>query len=434
VKRLAFFSPVPPAATGIADYAADVLALLAARYAVDVFHDQPAVDQGRLPAGVGAFPHDAYAARHAGRPYDLAVHQMGNGPAHDFVYPALARVPGLLVLHDLVLHHSRGRMFLDGPEARAYARDPGRPEARGAASRVLAQYEEEVRYSYPAQGERVVAAHLGTVGDLLPYAYPLFRLPVESSRLVAVHNEFMATAVREEVPAAEVMRIPMPVEPLPVDPAQARALRARYGIGDGDFVVGAFGLVTREKRIDTVARAVARAAAARRGVRLLVVGPVADREALDARLRASGLLPAAIVTGRVRFDELAAHMDLADVVVHLRYPTARETSAALLRVLAQGRPTVMSDLEHLADVPPGAVLRADVADEEGEVTRALLRLAGSPALRARLGAAALAFVAREHAPARASAAYAEAIERAVGRPAPPPRPGWPAHWSALART
>ena len=28
MSRLAFFSPIPPAATGIADYAADVLALL----------------------------------------------------------------------------------------------------------------------------------------------------------------------------------------------------------------------------------------------------------------------------------------------------------------------------------------------------------------------------------------------------------------------
>ena len=69
------------------------------------------------------------------------------------------------------------------------------------------------------------------------------------------------------------------------------------------------------------------------------------------------------------------------MAVHLRYPTARETSAALLRVLAQGRPTIVSDLEHLSDLPHDAVVRADVADEEGEVTRALLRLAESPALR-----------------------------------------------------
>jgi glycosyltransferase involved in cell wall biosynthesis len=163
-----------------------------------------------------------------------------------------------------------------------------------------------------------------------------------------------------------------------------------------------------------------------------VVGHVTDREALDARLAGLGLASGAIVTGRVPFSELAAHIELADVVAHLRYPTARETSAALLRVLAQGRPTIMGDLEHLADVPRGAVIRADVADEEGEVTRAILKLVSSPALRARLGAAARAFVERAHAPARAAEAYATAIERAITRPAPAV-PGWPAHWAALAR-
>src|SRR4029079_4331774 len=125
VKRLAFFSPIPPAATGIADYAVDVLSLLAPRYAIAVFHDEASPERDRVPAGVGVHHHSEFAARQTAEPYDLAVYQMGDGPAPDFVYEPLVRVPGLLVLHDLVLHHARGRMFLDAPEARAYARDPG---------------------------------------------------------------------------------------------------------------------------------------------------------------------------------------------------------------------------------------------------------------------------------------------------------------------
>ena len=62
---------------------------------------------------------------------------------------------------------------------------------RDAARQAIARYEDEVAYSYPAQAGRLAATHLGTVGPLLPYAYPLFRLPVEASRLTAVHNDFM---------------------------------------------------------------------------------------------------------------------------------------------------------------------------------------------------------------------------------------------------
>jgi len=432
VKRIAFVSPLPPAPTGIADYAADVLALLAPRFAIDVFHDQPAVDRARLPEGVGLHHHSTLAARQASQPYDVAVHQMGNGSAHDFVYEALARVPGLLVLHDLVLHHARARMFLGSPAAAAYSADRGRPEARSAAEADIARYAAEVAYSHPGERGRLVPTYLGTTGPLLPYAYPLFRLPVEASRAVSVHNAFMAAALRAEVPDAEVVRIPMPITAATVAPGAVAALRARYGIAPGDFVVGTFGLVTPEKRVETVARAVARAAMARPEVRLLVVGPVPEPGRLRARLETLGVASRAIVAGRVPFDDLAAHAEVADAVVHLRYPTARETSAALLRVLAQGRPTIMADLEHLAEVPQDAVVRADVADEEGEVTRAILRLADSARLRERLGRAARAFVAREHDPTRAADAYAEAIERAAARPAPSPRT-WPDHWADLAR-
>ena len=126
---------------------------------------------------------------------------------------------------------------------------------------------------------------------------------------------------------------------------------------------------------------------------------------------------------------LPAHMEAADLVVNLRYPTARETSAALLRLLAQGRPTVISDLEHLADIPGDAVVRADLTDEEGEVTRAILRLsalAPAPPPPLRRGAPLLPLVS-----IRPRACATRTSPRSIApcaAPAPEPRAGWPAHW------
>jgi glycosyltransferase involved in cell wall biosynthesis len=429
--RLAFLTPLPPAETGIADYSVDVLRLLAGRHEIDVFHDQEAVDGAVLPPSCRVFDTSTFLERQRQRPYDLAIYQMGNGLRHAFLYPLLARVPGLLVLHDLVLHHSRARMFLESPEALAYARDPSSAALRDAARPSIAAYEAEAAYSYPAQAGRLAETHLATVGDLLPYAYPLFRLPVEASRLTAVHNAYMAAAIEEELPTAETARITMPVVASRPEPARVKDLRASHGIAESDFVVASFGLLTREKRLETVARAVARATAVRPEVRLWLVGPTPDRRALEDRLESLGVGKRTVIAGRVPLDALPAYIETADLVVHLRYPTARETSAALLRVLAQGRPTVMADLEHLAEIPADAVVRADVADEEGEVVRAILRLADKPDERARLGRAAAAFVAREHSPARCLADYESAIERARGLPAPPRRP-WPSHWLSHA--
>jgi glycosyltransferase involved in cell wall biosynthesis len=424
--RLAFCSPLPPSPTGIADYAAEVLALLTPRHAIDVFHDQAAV--AGLPAGCGVFSAAELAARHRERPYDLVLHQLGNGPAHAFVYPLLAAAPGLLVLHDLVLHHSRAAMLLDSDAARAYAEDPSSASLREAARGGRDAYAAEVAFAYPDRASRLVAAHEGTVGRLLPYAYPMFHLPVAVSRATAVHNAAMAEAIADEVPAARVVQVAMPTRRVPVTAEDEAALRRAVGIPDGALVVGCYGLLTPEKRVETVARAVARAAVDHPSLRLLLVGPSPDPSALAALLDGIGVRDRTVVAGRVPLTALPAHIEAADIVVHLRYPTAGETSAALLRVLAQGRPTVVSDLANF-DVPADAAVRADVADEEGEVTRAILRLAASPALRERIGRRAASFVADRHSPSVALATYERAIAAAVAAPVPRPG-GLPIHWQA----
>ena len=426
--RVAFVSPLPPLPTGIADYAADVLELIAGRHEIELFHAQDEVDAARLPAGARALPAAEFGARHRERPFDLAVYQMGNGRAHGFVYDWLSRLPGLLVLHDLVLHHARAARFLDSEPVRAWRSDPSSAAARDRARPALEAWRDELEYSYPGRGERLFAVHLGTVGDLLPYAYPLFRIPVEASRAVAVHNAYMAAAVREEVPGMPVFELPQPARGVPVSRTAVLALRARLGFREDDVVVGSFGLVTPEKRTEALAQAVARASAHEPRVRLLLVGPVPDGARLRAILSAAGVADRAVVTGRVSLEDLAVHVEAADVVAHLRYPTARETSAALLRVLAQGRPAIVSDLEHQADLPADTVVRVDVRDEIGGTARAILRLAEDPAARGRIGEAAAEHVRRAHAPSRVRDSWEDALERARSRP--DPRPGnWPGHWA-----
>jgi glycosyltransferase involved in cell wall biosynthesis len=427
--RLAFLSPLPPAATGIADYAADVLAVLAGAHEIDVFHDQAEVDARRLPASCAVQPAEAFPRRHARGAYDAVVYQMGNGLAHAFLYPLLPRAPGLLVLHDLVLHHSRARMLLDTEAARAYAREPWNAQRREAAAAALVPYAAELAHGHPGRAERLLAAQMATTGDLLPYAYPLFRLPVEASRVVAVHNAFMAEAVRGEVPAADVVTVAMPVAARVVSAEEAARVRARHGIAADELVVGCFGLLTREKQLAVVARVVGRAAVHRPRLRLLLVGAVPDAEALRRALDAAGVRERTVLAGHVPLDELAAHLEASDVVAHLRYPTARETSAALLRALAQGRPTAVSDLENFADIPADAVVRLDPADEEGDLLRAVLRLGDHPGERARLGARARAFVEAAHSHERCRQTYAEALARTAARP-DPARAGLPPHWRA----
>ena len=83
--RIAFFSPLPPARSGIADYSAALLNEL-----------EPLAEITRIPA----IPPDFDPAR-----YDVLLYQIGNNADHAFCYEAALRWPGFVVLHEANLHH-----------------------------------------------------------------------------------------------------------------------------------------------------------------------------------------------------------------------------------------------------------------------------------------------------------------------------------------
>ncbi len=405
--RLAFVSPLPPAPTGIADYTIDVAKALHGFHDIELFHDQPAVS-GSL--GFEAFPVEDLPARAAARPYDAVVYQMGNAPAHDFMYDWMERVPGAVVLHDLVLHHSFARRFLESEEAQAYAKDPASGEKRLEAEKAHQSFLAAIEAVYPGQAERLKDAHFNTTGDLLPYVFPLFEPALARARAVGAHNAFMVEAIRAARPDLVCVRLAMPVQSIAVPPGEAAALRARFGIQDGQPLVGCFGLVTREKRIETVARAVSRISALHPSVRLLLAGPVSDPAWLQALLDRTGVSNRTIVAGRLEDKAFSAAMEAADVVVHLRYPTARETSAALLRVMAQGRPVIVSDIANQSEIPEEVARRIDSVDEEGDLARALAWVLSNPEAAGTMGKRAQRFVETAHSDTRTRETYEQLLK------------------------
>ena len=191
------------------------------------------------------------------------------------------------------------------------------------------------------------------------------------------------------------------------------------------------------KRTDVAVRALARPELA--GTYLLVAGEVSPHVDLEGLARKLGVAERVHVLGYVPFAELEQAIAASDLCLNLRYPTAGETSASLLRILAVGRPAVVTEYAQYRDLPDDAVVKvplADARDAEGEAAAMAARLAellAAPEALRRLGEAARAHVAREHDPARAAeaivAACRELAEASPPGPAPvrerPPRaPFW----------
>ena len=401
--------------------------LLAARgYGVDVF-----VDDRHLPA-VARASHDPPEAgevrvlsahdfvwRTARRQHDLAVYQIGNSRLHAFVWPYLLRWPGLAVLHDARLHHARAQALLTS----------GHDDV----------YRAEFAWNHP--GVAIDATELAVLGydGTYYYQWPMLRTIVEASKLVATHSRGVQRELEAEWPNRPFEYVALGEgRVVPVADTRRRARRQALGLADDAICFGVFGGLTADKRLPQILRAFRSTAARVPQARLALAGTIAADLDLRQLARHLGIESAVAIVESPdddQFDELIAAIDVG---VHLRWPTARETSGPWIRALAASRPTVITDLAHQAHLPvldprtwelhgprdPRAdatdaiAVAVDLRDEEHSLAVAMQRLARDPELRDRLGRAARRFWETEHTVERMAADYERTIARAGDLPAP----------------
>ena len=369
--RIAYFSPMPPESSGIADYSALLVPALHEHVDVSV------VRRGakRPPRGV-----------------DLSVYHIGNNPeAHGWILDALRRTPGLVVLHDFVLHHLVAGVTIGRRDGHGYL--DAMEREHGVVGRLL--------------GHGVLDKRLPPLWEARPEEFPLAGEVLSLATGLVVHSHYVEDRARAAGYDGPIARIPHPAWP---DPGVAAAQIA------GDPLIGAFGNVNQSKRVPQLLEAFARVRAEHPGARLLLVGATSPGFDLERRLQRLGLDGEGLVReGYVDEPRLWALMKACDVHVSLRSPTMGETSGTAIRALTLGKPLVVSDVGWFAELPAGVALRVAPGDEEvAELTAALQLLAERSDVRATMGAAALELATGEHDLARVAERQAAAFELVAG--------------------
>lgn len=390
--RVAYFTPLQPVESGISQYSEDLIPWLATALDLDIVVDNymPMLASALAPARI------VPARRFDRRAYDAVVVQMGNSPAHNYMVPLALDRPDVLVLHDIVLHHLMVWRAVQG---------------RGGRD----AYRREMRARYGERGEAVAAQVLRGQNPAAMFAFPLNEAFIRSARCVVTHSPSSSAWVQRLVPGARTHVIPMGV-PL-LGPADRESARARLNISPNTFVILSLGRVNPFKRMPAVFRAVRVLADAMPDVTLLVVGGDSPHYDLTRLARFAGIERAVRRLGHVPDDQLPDLFAAADVCINLRYPTAGETSAAVLRLMSAGLPTIVTDTGAFADLPDDSVLKVSPDAFEGETLIAFLRaLATDQAFRHAVGANARAYVEREHTMRRAAEGYLDAIQEVTGRP------------------
>jgi glycosyltransferase involved in cell wall biosynthesis len=287
----------------VAHYASMVLPALRKRVDVEAF--------GSL---------DGYRAEE----FDAAIYQLGNNPHHEFVYREAMRNPGVVVLHDVVLHHLIVEMTLARGDIEGYveALRAGHGEAGAAWAR-----------------GRAAGLHSEMGNFLLPASVDLAR----RSKGVIVHNRWAADWLQSFGVDTPVIVAPHPYEPMPPLPKLRKPHRT----------IGFFGFLTSAKRGEVVVEALRIARARDPRLELIIVGEAAPNIDLPT-------------TGYVSDEEFVRHFAEVDRLVNLRYPSAGETSGTLIRAFAAGKPVAVSDYAQFAEYPDTCVTKIPFGPDEAE--------------------------------------------------------------------
>jgi glycosyltransferase involved in cell wall biosynthesis len=316
--KVGFFSPLPPARSGVADYAASLLAGLRGHGSVEVAPER----------------------------CDVALYQIGNNELHAGIYRRALENPGVVVLHDAVLHH-----FLLGQLDEA-------------------AYLEEFVYNY-GEWSGGLARELwrgrGASGaDHRYFEYPMLKRIADRSRAVVVHNPGAARIVREHAPNAWVVEIPHLFDP-PALASESEVIRwrQRLGVGPERFVFGVFGYLRESKRLIPTIEAFQMLGGR---ATLLIAGEFVSSDlarAVEPLLGGPGIVRLPHVPEREFWMAAAA----VDACVNLRYPAAGETSGIGIRLMGIGKPVMLTESEECSRYPEDACIRIAAGPMEREALR-----------------------------------------------------------------
>ncbi len=375
--KVAFYSPLPPSRSGIADYAALLLPALRSR-----------VDEVVV----------AERGKRAPRA-DVSLFHIGNEPEeHGWIVDALREQRGVVVLHEAVLHHLIAGITIGRGDGRGYLNAMERDF--GVAGRLL--------------GLGVLDNLLPLLWETQPERFPLTGTILDLADGLVVHSRYVETAARTLGYDGPIWRIPHPAwPPHEVVPADVH----------GDPLIGCFGYLNVNKRIPALLEGFALLREQRPGARLALIGSPAERFDLASRLERLGLGEEAILREEyVPEERLWSLMAACDVLVNLRSPTMGETSGSVIRGLGLGKPMLVSDVGWFSELPDDVALKIPVDAYEAATIAAALELAAARA--GELGAAARSYVAAEHDLGRVADRYVAALETAAAGDAVADRVLW----------
>lgn len=397
--RLILFSPLPPKQNGIADYVSEQLPYLARYFSlVLVIADaDPQPDESVLPVGTVVLRLREYLRQRSRLVRFVHLYHLGNNPDHVYMLPVLLHTPGVVVQHDLGLHHLVDLQTL------------GQGNFEGYTWALWQQYGLRGK----TLGEQMQQYHWK--GDTLCYELKLNGAFVQSARHMIVHSHFSETHLRAEWPYKPITYIPHHVSPLlkRYYPSRRKESQERLGLPTDKVIITAMGFIAKAKQIRATLQVLAEQKA--QGVEFCYVlagGYRPHEYDVLEDIREFNLEDDVIITDFLDEEPFFDHLVAADIIVNLRYPYGGETSGTLTRALGLGRCCVVVDIGAFSEVPDHCAVKIPWSENfVADLGNELSDLITDERKRQTLATAAEKWVAKTHNIRLTTKAYADVIQQ-----------------------
>ncbi len=350
--KLAYFSPLSPQRSGIADYSEELLPYLAQAAEITLFIDGFEVTNSEVTSRFEICDYRKQPeALNQLDSCDAILYHMGNDHRyHTGIFETMIKYPGIVVLHDFALHDFFFNLAQTRKDLRLYLDEVGRcygETVKRAASDALA-----------AGATPRIAAN--------PVKFPLNDRIVRAAKGVIVHSNWSRQRVRATAPGALLEVIPHHIvaESFATEPTlQATA--------DGPVRLASFGLITPNKGIARALRALS-ALRERHQFKYTLVGETNPYFDVRALINELGLEDRVEITGHVELAEFQRRISETDIAINLRESIIGETSGSLCRIMAASVPAIVANAGWFGELPNDTVVKLDMQYKTDELLQAYL--------------------------------------------------------------
>lgn len=350
--KIGYVSPLPPDASGIADFAEELLPELKKHVDLEIFARIP-VKSEKLAEGFSLHSVEELENKSLRESCDILVYQAGNNVRfHGEILEKFKKYPGILEIHDFAMHHYLAESTYVKGDYEAYVR--------------------AMAYCHGKRGEITARKFLAGEGrapwenDALRYSVNKYL--VDRAAAVITHSDMAKQMIEAVSPDKPIVNIPLHTADILENPAQyQKECRKKLGIKEDLLVLGSFGYATRAKRIPEIVEALGMyASQGGMDFHYYIVGKVEEMDVNIPRLaKQLGIGEKVTVTGFTDLDMFKEYMGACDICFNMRYPTQGESSASLHRILGMGKPVIVSRIGSFEEYPDDIVLK--ICHDQNEV-------------------------------------------------------------------